>query len=156
MSHRVNVSLYYLGLIMKNLPTIKSLRNDSPWNIAEKFGVHYNGDMNPIPHGGVWFDSKNWNENEYATAIRIQESAGTLWVELCTINRYDGIEKALSFCDIESEKVSIEEEIYACLSYVWVDIEETTTFESDNGKDWGDFPEFQIMKKVKRLFAEII
>jgi hypothetical protein len=149
-----------LELKMKKLPTIKSLRNDSPWEVAKKFGVCYNGDMNPIPHNGTWFETKNWKEYGYATAVRIQESCGTLSVELCTINKHDDeMEKAFSFCGIEhseDKKPSIEEEIYACMSYGWLDIEAVKTFRSDNGKNWGDFPEFKIMKEVKRFFAEII
>lgn len=51
-----------------------------PWVIAEKLGVNYDGDMNPIPHDGVF-----WTHDEYGFyAVRIQsteEETGILWVE---------------------------------------------------------------------------
>lgn len=143
------------------LPTIKSLREDSPWDIAEKFGLHYSGDCCPVPHGGFWYESKNWREHGYANAIRISESEGTLWVEEITINRIErDLESVKKSCDWESaaEHCTTPEviacwEIEAFESYWGADVDQSRTFESDNGKDWGAFPEFQIMKAVRDMWA---
>ncbi len=54
----------------------------TPYAIAEKFGVHYDGDLNPIDHGGVWFKLVGDDvENGYVEAVRIEPAEGDGRVE---------------------------------------------------------------------------
>ncbi len=147
----------------RKLPTIKSLRENSPWDIAKKFGLHYSGDYSPVPHGGMWYESKNWASLGYADAIRLSESEGTLWVELIVINRIDrDLGSVKKYADWESAKEHCTTpesvacwEIESFESYSGGDVLTCQTFNSDNGRDWGDFPEFQIMKTVRDMWFRL-
>lgn len=150
----------------QKIPTIKVLRQDSPWAIAEKFGLHYSGDMCPVPHGGYWYSAKNWREFGYANAISISESEGVLLVESITINRVESnLDSMKKFSDFDSVVADCESrgfpanidllEIEGFASYCGVEVDGTITFESDNGKNWGEFPEFQIMKAVRDMWSRL-
>jgi len=134
--------------------TIKQLRDSSPWEIAEQLGVRYTGDMNPIPHGGCFYSVHNW-EQGYAEGVRFQESEGTLWVESVTINKKE-LGPALKSLDIfEHQPITKELEIEAVLSYWGAEVDSSTVYASDNGKDWGEFPEFQIWKAARPLIIAL-
>jgi hypothetical protein len=147
----------------KKQPTIKSLREDSPWDIAKKFGLHYSGDLCPVPHGGMWYRTKNWVSGDRANAIRISESEGTLWVELIAITRierdlesvkkYADWESAKSHCTTSESVACWEIESFAC--YSGSEVLACQTFNSDNGRGCGNFPEFQIMRSVRDMWFRL-
>lgn len=141
--------------------TIKRLRDGDPWAIAHDLGLRYCGDMNAIPHGGMFYSTKDWVENGEAECVRIQESEGVLWVEHCAIDKpkWATLQSALRSSGIEegetyiTPEVEIEAVAYHCgpTEVMW-----RYTFHSDNGKDWGDFPEFQIWKAARPLILALV
>lgn len=150
----------------RKFPTMKSLIEDSPWEIAKKFGVHYSGDLCPVPHGGYWYETNHWQGHGYATAIQISESDGVLWVEERTINKPDSMTESLAFYGFrvspeDSTRVVTDSgdefeltpsvEIEACMAY-GSENQRCRLFDSDNGKDWGNFPERKIMKAVQEFW----
>lgn len=61
--------------------TIKALRTRSPWEIASELGLRYSGDMNPIPHGGYFYNThKGWGD---FPEFRIMQAARGLILGLC-------------------------------------------------------------------------
>lgn len=137
--------------------TIKRLRTGNPWDIAKELGIRYSGDMNTIPHGGTYYETSNWEANGYCDFVRFQESEGTLYVELGTANRPDDMLPALKCIgmDDSEESDNMLVQIEACLAYGHYDIDTCQTFESDNGTDWGDFPEFRIYQYAKRHIVDL-
>lgn len=150
--------------------TIKALCQSSPWDIAEANRLEYSGDCNPIPHGGVWYETSNWEEHGYAECVRIQESEGTLWVESGTINKPskdEGRLAALNCCGwmLDDEEInhvrqhgehSVELtpqiEIESVLAYSGMEVDSSETFqERENG-----FDETAIMRIVKRMLLAIV
>ena len=131
--------------------TIKSLRTESPWEIAKRLGIHYSGDLNSIPHGGYYYETKNWESYGYCEFVRFQESEGVLYVELGTVNRPNDMLPALKCIGMESNEDSDDPhvQIEACMAYGHYDIDETMQWRSDNAKSWGDFPEFQIYQRAR-------
>lgn len=136
----------------RKFPTLKSLIEDSPWEIAKKFGVHYSGDLCPVPHGGYWYETNHWREHGYATAIQISKSEDILWVEERTINKHDDLAAALRHSGFDPViSYPDEVEIEACMAY-GSECDRHRRFVSDNGKDWGNFPEREIMKAVQEFW----
>lgn len=95
----------------------------TPYDIAEKHGLQYSGDIN-IEYGGIFFDASTWKEEGYATALRITDLdsacgfTGGILIERSSINRPDDLEPALSCCGLENEEnVPEEMEIEACMYY---------------------------------------
>jgi hypothetical protein len=43
--------------------TIKQLRTRPAYEIAKQLGLGYTGDSSPIPHGGTFYETNNWNEH---------------------------------------------------------------------------------------------
>lgn len=152
--------------------TIKALCQSSPWDIAKANRLEYSGDGSPIPHGGVWYETSNWEEHGYAECVRIQESEGTLWVESGTINKScDPADRisALNCCgwtiDNDNDRpgqvrqhgqepieLTPQIEIESVLAYSGMEVSIRETFqERENG-----FDETAIMRIVKRLLLAIV
>lgn len=152
--------------------TIKNLTTRQPWDIAEANRLEYSGDGSPIPHGGVWYETSNWESYGYAECVRIQESEGTLWVESGTINKpskSDDMLSALNCCGWKidndndrpgmirqsgSEPIELtpQIEIESVLAYSGVEVDSSETFqERENG-----FDEVAIMRIVKRMLLAIV
>lgn len=150
--------------------TIKALRTRSPWEIAAELGLRYSGDLNPIPHGGYFYSTKAWEAYGYAEIVKFSESEGILYLESRTINRpsntsdneilgYSGwtidtdTGEVISEYDksVVSDTVTPEILIECIEGYCGSECDFRYRFSSDNGKDWGDFPEFQIMRRAKGL-----
>ena len=52
---------------------VKDLISMDPCAIAQPIiGLHYFGDVNFIPHGGLFFDTTNWDNYGYAEGIEIE------------------------------------------------------------------------------------
>lgn len=143
--------------------TIKALVSRSPWEIAQSLGLGYSGDMSTIPHGGYYYSVADWSEYGYAECVKFTESEGTLYLESGTINKPKDIRPAMECCgwspDSEipgnwvqnghSVELSPEMAIECAEAYRGMDIEQAHTFKSDNGKDYGNFPEWQIMRAAR-------
>ncbi len=124
--------------------TIKALRTRSPWEIASELGLRYSGDMNPIPHGGYFYNTHNWETYGYSEIVRFQESEGVLYLETGTVV-WDYDKTVIS--DPVTPEILIE-----CVESCWgAEIDNSQEFRSDNGKGWGDFPEFRIMQAARGL-----
>ena len=140
--------------------TIKRLLIGDPWTIAKDLGLGYTGDMNAIPHGGIFYSTKDWAEYGEAECVRIQESEGVLWVEHCAIDKpkHKEMVAALRSCGLEHEEdVTPEMEIESAMWYCGPShVGFRYTFHSDNGKDWGEFPEFQIWKAARPLILSLV
>lgn len=150
--------------------TIKALRERSPWEIAKAMGIEYTGDMNPVPHGGTFYSLANWQKHDYADCVHFSESEGTLWVEHSHVGRSEKQLPAAfkSWCwELQPDGVNVvagnvwitltpQIEFEALLSYCGIECPSMRyTFKSDNGKDWGTFPEFQIFKAAKPLIESL-
>lgn len=151
--------------------TIKMLRDGNPREVASLLGIGYTGDTSAIPHGGAFYELSNWDNYGYAECVRIQESEGTLWLECGTINKPNDIDEVLSssgwklddsgavVCEYDNSEVSSEfstaMQIECVLSHWGMDVDETKTFQSDNGEDYGNFPEFQIWRTAKPLILAL-
>lgn len=149
--------------------TIKALRERPPWEIAKAMGIEYIGDMNPVPHGGTFYSLANW-KHDYADCVHFSESEGTLWIEHSHVGKdlrklpaafkswgwelNDGV---FSHDGQHWQEVTPQMEFEVLLSYCGIDIPSMRyTFKSDNGKDWGTFPEFQIFKAAKPLIEALV
>ena len=122
---------------MSKLPDGKVLESMSPWDIAELLGVGFTGDMNPVDHGGTWYETRNWVEYGYASAVSMYRVYNRLYVEFCTINKMD-LDAALRCCGWErcgegkvrqegttdELDLCVEMEIECCLSYAGAETDE--------------------------------
>jgi hypothetical protein len=61
------------------------------WAIAEHFGCSYNGDGDPINHGGFFYDPRDWAEHGYAKAVEFwwDHEHGRMVVQRGTIHKPD-------------------------------------------------------------------
>ena len=64
-----------------------------PRDIASAFGCHYNGDLNPFDHGGIFYRSDSWRRFGYAEAIGFTSGEERTWVESGTINKHEKMER---------------------------------------------------------------
>ncbi len=75
------------------------------WNIAKEYGCHYSGDCSPIPHGGFFYDARDWEKYGYASIVEFwcddDSREDTLIVECRTVNRPDDMESAFRCIGIE-------------------------------------------------------
>jgi len=89
----------------------------SPWEIAKDLGIHYTGDMSPIPHGGMFYNSHNWDRYGYADCVSIYELDGKIFIECGTINKSDDLTNALACIGQSADTADILVQIEACESY---------------------------------------
>lgn len=153
-----------ITIMSKRKVTIKALRTESPWAIAERLGVQYTGDMNPIPHWGCWYATHDWHHG-YAECVRITESEGHLWLERGTINcptRQGEIEAALKCNGVDMDEYDNADqatrnliEIESCLSYSGCEVDQNLEFETIDGESCGDYPEFRIFQAAVPMLLAI-
>lgn len=104
---------------MKN--TIEKTITD-PYELAKALGLSYVGDVN-LEYGGLFFETSNWEEHQYATALRITDLDsgcgfdGGLMIERICIIKPDNMGPALDCCGWDGEELTVEMEIEACMSY---------------------------------------
>lgn len=85
----------------KQAVTIKSLQTDSPWDIADRLGIDYSGDMSPIPHDGYFYDASHWLECGSAAVVEFCTLEDAVIVSIGDIERPSNVEemkKALRCC----------------------------------------------------------
>lgn len=56
--------------------------------------VMFNGDANPIDHGGAWMDKRDWDEHGYADCVRIQQYENIVELSQGVVNRDDETDNA--------------------------------------------------------------
>jgi len=69
----------------------------SGWAIAEHFGCQYYGDGSPVPHGGVFYDMRDWQRYGYANVVNIYkdpEGEPIMTVERGTLNKPEDMQSA--------------------------------------------------------------
>lgn len=96
--------------------TKHELASASPWDIATYFNCHFTGDMNPIDHGGVFYDSRDWEKNGYACAVEFFTMKNTLYVQRGTIHKCDDLESAFDCIGLPVSD-DIHMQIEACRSH---------------------------------------
>src|SRR4051812_6881392 len=65
----------------------KRLSRLSGWQIAEKLGVHYTGDMNVVDHGGMFYKLDEL-EHDYIPCVCFSEADGIRYFEIGSIPIY--------------------------------------------------------------------
>jgi hypothetical protein len=75
------------------------------WDVAEAFGCHYTGDADPIHHGGIFYDARDWEADGYASCVEFWEDPDTeaLVVQPGTIRKPDDMEAAFRCIGAEGE-----------------------------------------------------
>lgn len=150
--------------------TIKNLTSGSPLAIAKANRLDYYGDGSFVPHGGVFYETSNWEKYGYADCVRVSEAAGTLRVESGTINKPSESEdllSALNCCGFEFDdensnmvrqsgqapiNLTPQVEIESVLAYSGCEVDQTETFEErENG-----FDETAICRAVKQKLLAIV
>lgn len=73
------------------------------WQIAERFDCCYQGDVNPIDHGGFFYEVRDWESYGYASIVEFwvdPESDETV-IECRTVNRPDDMQSLFDNCGME-------------------------------------------------------
>ena len=116
----------------------------NPHNLAKEHACQYSGDVN-LEYGGVFYETKNWKNYGYASAIRITDLdsacgfTGGVLIESIVINRPDDIQRALDAIGAD-DTGDTAAEIEACLAYghyepafdVFNSVSETVTTDPEN------------------------
>lgn len=137
---------------MKNPISDKKLADLSGWDIARELGCDYTGDMNPVMHGGVFYDSRDWESYDYASCVEFWEDPEThhLCVTRGTINRSQNMERAFHCCGIpKEEQDNIHAQIETSRSYSGIESDDTRTFDLES------LGEYEIWKAVRSWLEEL-
>lgn len=122
----------------------KRIESMAGWDIASHYGCDYSGNINVIPHGGYFYDLRDWERYGYARIVEFMVLDGPdddepqLWVECGTVNRLKGKELTSAMDCIGNPDIDddsrIHVEIDACKSYAGFDRDEcgTRTFKLAN------------------------
>jgi len=108
--------------------------------------------MNPVPHGGMWYDSRTWRTHEETAYVRVYPGDGAFAVEHGTLYRpkLETLHSALKCCDVSVElgdPALIHAEIEAVASYCGTEQDDMRWFEKDE-RHHHDFNEFQICRVI--------
>jgi hypothetical protein len=92
---------------------LRKLFSRPAWTIARAYGCEYSGDLSPVPHGGFFYDSRDWKEHGYANAVRffLCEDSNRMIVERCTINKPLDMVPAFECCDVQMSDRDLVDEI---------------------------------------------
>lgn len=110
--------------------TARHLASLSAWDIAKHFNCEFHGDSNPIQHGGIFYDLRDWVNYGYANTISFWKDLenGTLVVQKGTINKVN--DKDLESCwetiDIDADdpiRLIPQQQVYAAWCYAGVEPE---------------------------------
>ena len=94
----------------------------SGWDIAKEYGCGYSGDGSPIPHGGFFYDARDWELYGYASCVEfwLDSESGSIVVECGTINRPDDMESDFRCIGIgpdDPNRDNVHCQIEACKAY---------------------------------------
>lgn len=78
-----------MAVTAEDKATYVKLASLSAWEIADHFGCHYDGDSNPIEHGGFFYDTRDWESGGYASTVEFwwDDDADQLVVQRGTISK---------------------------------------------------------------------
>jgi len=97
---------------------IDALMDLSPWEIAQRLGIRYTGDMNPFDHDGTFYETSNWEKYGYACCVRIISADGRRFSESATIHRPGDLAKCIESAGLDPElELNTEAEIESVLGY---------------------------------------
>ena len=123
----------------------RKLASMSGWAIADHFGCEFDGDSNPIDHGGFFYSLANWEAYGYADAVEFwhDHDANRLVVQRGTINRPDDIGAAMRCIGISPGSPEYGEpraQVSAAKAYFGMECEphypDMLTFNPDAWKGW--------------------
>lgn len=117
------------------------------WDIADEYGCSYSGDRSPIPHGGFFYDTRDWEEYGYASIVEfwLDSESGSIVVECGTVNRPDDMESDFQCLGIgpdDPERNNIHAQIAACRYGSGIEPSEdfngryVKSFKLDDWKEW--------------------
>jgi hypothetical protein len=113
------------------MATASNLITD-PNKLADAGLVHYSGDRSTLNHGGFWYETHNWEENGYASAIEVCPlddgpcGAVLLVVRKLTIHKPKDMSQAFAYCGIEEkDQGNIHAQVAACKGYGYYDPDES-------------------------------
>lgn len=136
----------------------QELSSLSAWDIANRIGIHYSGDCSPIPHGGFFYDAKDWEQYGYANCIEFwidpDTTPDTLRITIGTIHKPDDMSGAFECCDVpEAERSNIHAQIVACRDYNGIEPDEHQEYSrAYNLETWS---EWRIWKSVYPLLLSL-
>lgn len=100
---------------------IRELATLSGWDLAEKIGCQFAGDMNYTDHGGYFYETKNWEKYGYAECVEFECYEGRKVVTAATINKCEDMAQCLATIGLTLEDLKSSEpevrtlvEIEAC------------------------------------------
>jgi hypothetical protein len=128
---------------------LRKLFSRPAWTIARAYGCEYSGDLSPVPHGGFFYDSRDWKEHGYANAVRffLCEDSNRMIVERCTINKPLDMVPAFECCDVQmSDRDLVDAQIEACEGYMGAETDEIKEFAPDANDN---LDEDKILNSVK-------
>lgn len=114
--------------------------------IARHFGCEYTGDVDPIRHGGTFYDARKWSEDGSASVVEFREGRGDNETIVARGYVYrprgGGLLDAMRSCwgDRHEELVGdARSEIEAALSWSGIEEDSAKTYNLDTWKDWRIF-----------------
>jgi hypothetical protein len=133
----------------------------SPWELAKAIGLGYGGDMNPVPHGGLWYDYSRWETHGEAAYTRCYPADGAFAVERGTIYKPDAktIASAYNCCGIHladvPEELRTRVEIESVVAHSSTEQDDMQWFEKDENH-YDDFNEFKICRLIREYLNQTI
>ena len=133
--------------------TVSQLCDDSPWDIADRLGIAYSGDVNPFDHDGYFYSTDDWAEYGYASCVKVFRADGRLFAEYATINRPDDLAPCFDCCGItdDDDKANVRCQIECAESYWGAEVSEDF-----GGRYAVDFADDDIDDDEPRFWGEII
>lgn len=96
----------------------------SGWDVAKHYGCEYDGDANPVVHGGFFYSLRDWERYGYAPVVEFWEDpeTGHLVVQPGVVHRSSDMERAFRCCDIQGAERDIPQaQVVACRYYVGIE-----------------------------------
>lgn len=114
----------------------KKMAEMTPYDIAEHYGCHFSGDMNPIDHGGTFYNTKHWEGWGYADVVNIFHCEGHVYIEQGTVNKPTDMEACFRSSGVsEDNRDNVHAQIDAVKGHWGVESGGTIKFKHE---DWDD------------------
>lgn len=137
--------------------TAEKLASLAGWNIAKYFACSYEGDSDPIRHGGVFYDPRDWAEYGYASCVEFwadpDSREDTLVVSSGTIHRpgIQEVKAALQHYGLDWTD-DVHQQIEACRAYNGIEPDDCVSprrYKLDHWHEW------RIWRSVSELLAQL-
>ena len=126
--------------------TNQQLADMTPHDIAKAFGCGYDGDVNPLDHGGFFYDYRDWEANGYANVVEFwhDDENGCLVVQPGTVSKPADMAPAFRCIGMKASD-NVHAQIDAARSYCGIEPDGThypdlKNFKLENWKErniWG-------------------